>query len=156
MKQNPAEQALRTRLSTGGLSRTGFLGSDSRPIAEIQATDAALLADAGLSQQEVGDFLETLHQTADEGWECRVPVLGGALSVQCTETLGQIPCPFGCNHLSHKGSVTVFDSAGKLQLTFSPLDAHLIRSHGFFQGLESPNRINPAEIIRLYKHCHSS
>lgn len=36
---------------------------------------------------------------------------------------------------------------------FTPLDAHLIAEHGFFEGKGSPYRIEPKELISLYRLC---
>jgi hypothetical protein len=153
MKENPAEQTLRDRLEPGLLSIEGFLGSDKRPLADIIAADAGEVEAAGLTVEELGKFLEELHQTADAGWEGRVPAFDGKVTVRADETLGQIPCPFACGVHCHKAEITVKDSAGRDLLRFTPLAAHLIRAHGFFEGKGAPNRLEPKELIALYRRC---
>lgn len=156
MKKNPAEQIIRDRLEAGALSNEGFLGDDDRPLADIIAADSAEVEAAGLTVEELGTFLEELHQIADAGWEGRVPACNGKVTVRADETLGQIPCPFPCGGHCHKAQISVKDAAGADLLTFTPLDAHLIRAHGFFQGHGSAYRIEPQKLIALYRFCNSA
>lgn len=155
MKKNPAEQLIRDRLEAGSLSIEGFLGTDTRSLADIIAADTGSVEAAGLTVKELGDFLEKLHVTADGGWESRVPMYDGKISVRSDETLGQIPCPFACGAQCHKAVVCIKDAEGKTLLDFTPLDAHLISAHGFFEGKESPYRIEPQVLIDLYRQCEN-
>lgn len=156
MKENPAEQPIRNRLEAGALSIAGFLGNDRRPIAEIIATDTGLVEAEGLTVEALGEFLEALHVAADGGWESRVPLYGGAISVRADETLGQIPCPFACGAQCHKAVIGVKDADGNDLLHFTPLDAHLISAHGFFEGTGSAYRIEPSDLIALYRRCNQT
>ena len=154
MLHNPADQMIRDRLEPGHLSIDGFLGNDDRPIADIIAADTGEVEAAGYTVKQLGDFLEHLHVTGDGGWESRVPMYDGKISVRSDETLGAIPCPFACGGHTHKAVITVKDAAGENLLIFTPLDAHLIEAHGFFEGKGSPYRIEPKELIALYELCH--
>jgi len=156
MKHNPAEQIIRDRLEPGHISIEGFLGTDERTIADIIAADTGEVEAAGLTVRQLGDFLEKLHVTADGGWESRVPMFDGKISVRADETLGQIPCPFACGAHCHKAFITVKDADGEDLLKFTPLDAHLISAHGFFEGKGSPYRIEPAELIELFRSCNQA
>jgi hypothetical protein len=154
MKQNPAERTVRERLEPGHISVEGFLGADTRPLADIIAADTGEVEEAGLTAEQLGAFLENLHAIADAGWEGRVPAFKGRVTVRADETLGQIPCPFACGGHCHKAEIAVKDADGNDLLRFTPLDAHLIRRHGFFQGKGSPFRIEPARLIDLYRRCN--
>ncbi|MDH3346371.1 MAG: hypothetical protein OEL75_04225 [Kiritimatiellaceae bacterium] len=154
MKHNPSEQIIRDRLEPGTLSIKGFLGTDDRPIADIVAADTGEVEAAGLTVKALGDFLEQLHVTADAGWEGRVPAFDGKVTVRSDEALGQIPCPFACGAHCHKAIVGVKDSEGNDILDFTPLDAHLISEHGFFEGKGSTYRIEPKKLIELYRFCN--
>jgi hypothetical protein len=154
MKHNPADQLIRDRLEPGALSIKGFLGTDDRPIADIIAADTGEVEAAGLTVEVLGDFLEHLHVTADGAWESRIPMFDGKISVRSDETLGQIPCPFACGASCHKAIIIVKDANGEDLMHFTPLDAHLIREHGFFEGKGSPYRIPPASLISLYRLCN--
>jgi hypothetical protein len=153
MKENPASKTIRDRLEPGALSVEGFLGHDDRPLADIIAADTGEVEAAGLTVEQLGAFLESLHEAADSGWEGRVPLFDGRIRVRVTETLGQTPCPLACGAHSHKAVVEVFDDKEQVLLRFTPLDAHLIRNHGFFEGKGAPYRIAPAELIELYRLC---
>ncbi len=153
MKHNPADQLIRDRLEAGALSIEGFLGTDDRPIADIIAADTGTVEAESLTVETLGDFLEHLHVTGDGGWESRVPMYDGKISVRSDETLGQIPCPFACGASCHKSIITVKNADGENILIFTPLDAHLISAHGFFEGKGSAYRIEPKELIELYRLC---
>jgi hypothetical protein len=153
MKHNPAEQMTRDRLEPGKISIEGFLGTDERTLADIIATDVSKVEAAGLTAEKLGGFLERLHLTGDEGFDSRVPACDGKVTVRCDETLGQIPCPFACGTSCHKAVITVKDPDGNDLLHFTPLDAHLIAEHGFFEGKGSPYRIEPRTLIELYHRC---
>lgn len=152
MKKNPADKVIRERLEPGALSSDGFLGTDDRPLRDIIAADCAEIEIAGLTVEQIGEFLEELHRAADAGWESAVPLFDGRIRVRVTETMGRVPCPFGCNVRSHKAVIEV--RFGDDVLQFTPLDAHLIRAHGFFEGKGSANRLEPRVLIRLYRLCH--
>ena len=154
MKENPADQAIRDRLEPGHLSIEGFLGDDKRPLADIIADDTGLVEAAGLTVKELGDFLEHLHVTADGGWESRVPMYDGKITVRSDETLGLIPCPFACGAHCHKAEISVKNSDGEDLLKFTPLDAHLISAHGFFEGHGAHYRVEPQALIVLYRLCN--
>ena len=153
MKENPADSSTRSRLEPGHISVDGFLGDDKRPIADMIAADSGTVEAAGLTVQQLGEFLESLHQTGDAGWESRVPAFAGKVTVRSDETLGQIPCPFACGANCHKAVIGVKDPDGNDLLNFTPLAAHLIATHGFFEGKGSPCRIEPEKLIELYRYC---
>ena len=154
MKENPADKTTRDRLEPGQISVGGFLGADKRPLADIIAADTGEVEAAGYTAKQLGDFLEHLHVTGDGGWESRVPMYDGKISVRSDETLGQIPCPFACGASCHKSIITVKDADGEDLMHFTPLDAHLISEHGFFEGKGSHYRFEPQDLIALYKLCN--
>ncbi len=151
MKTNPAEQAIRERMQPGILSGEGFLGDDQRSLGQIVAEDAAILEAAGITARQIANLLTELHELADAGLESPVRVADGEVVVQECEVMGQIPCPFGCGKSAHKAALTVEFDGRRLQ--FTPLVAHLIGEHGFFQGRGSCFRLEPADAIALYRSC---
>ena len=151
MKQNPALATVLQRLAPGRLSRSGFLGQDDRPIEEIVAADLAELDAAGVSGTQIADLLDELHRSADEGLEAPCDVFGGRATVQIIETMGRLSCPFACGFRTHKGVVHV--KAGTVDVIFTPLQAHLIREHGFFQGRGGDFRLEPRDLVALYVAC---
>ncbi|MFC1467258.1 hypothetical protein ACFLQY_00995 [Verrucomicrobiota bacterium] len=151
MKKNPAEKLIRERLEPGALSVDGFLGHDDRPISDIIAADVGEIEAAGLTVEEVGGFLEEIHREADRSWEGAVSMFDGKITARSIEVMGVIPCPFECSAHCHKALIEVH--AGERCIQFTPLDAHMIRDHGFFEGKGSEYRIPPKDLIWLYRLC---
>lgn len=148
MQENPEDKILRERLLPGQLSPKGFLGTDERPVEEIIAADQAEVEAAGLTTRQLGEFLEEIHKAADQGWESTVSLYEGKITAHSLEVNGKIPCPFGCGAKCHKAVIEVNFCGKKLQ--FTPLDAHMIQEHGFFEGKGSDYRLDPKDIIELY------
>lgn len=151
MKRNPNESEILELMQPGILSRDGFLGTDKRNLADIIQEDTSVLEAETISREQLGDLLDELHEAADSGLESTVSVFGDKLKVRLIEGMGRIPCPFRDGDHEHKATINV-EYAGK-KLTFTPLDAHMIRTHGFFQGKGSPYRIEPRELCELYRFC---
>lgn len=154
MKTNPTENRIRQRMAPGVLSRDGFLGHDARNIADIVAEDQAELDIAGVTLAEIADTLERIHEKADEGIERPVTLCGGAMTVQSTEGMWRMPCPFACGVRTHKAVITVQALGREFLLT--PMLVHLVRAHGFFQGRGTPFRLEPADAAALWRLCRSS
>jgi hypothetical protein len=151
MKRNPAHSHAREMMASGRLGRDGFLGDDTRTLDDIVAADAATLEATGVTCAELADLLDELHEAADEALETPRALFGGRVVVQLVEVMGRIPCPFGCGVSEHKAAIKV--EAGDISFTFTPLHAHLIRQHGFFQGRGSAFRLEPHELAALYRLC---
>lgn len=154
MKQDPSEYAVRERMQPGVLSLTGFLGSDTRNLGDIIAADLAEVEAAGVSPSALADLLDELHAAADAALGSPRSVFGGQVTVQLVEVRGRIPCPFGCGHRAHKAVIEV--RSGDLEFRFTPLHAHLVRQHAFFQGRGAPFRLEPLDAVRLYRACRGS
>ncbi|MBN1426365.1 hypothetical protein JXA88_17595 [Candidatus Fermentibacteria bacterium] len=147
MKQTPRERRIEMRMEEGTLARDGFLGDDPLRLDRMDV-DARVLADAGISREEIGEVLQGLWQRAralmGEAYE---PVPG--VTVEVGEARGRIPCPFGHPGIYAKGVMTI--EHGDRVLRVSPLSIHMIRSHGFFGGRGSMFRIEPdaaADLVR--------
>ena len=151
MKKNPAQANVLERLAPGRLSRSGFLGQDERPLEEIIAADLAELGAAALSTAQVADLLDELFRSAAAGLEAPRSACGGRATVQLFEAMGRIPCPFACGGRTPKAVVQV--KAGPVSISFTPLQAHLIREHGFLQGRGCTFRLEPRDLAALYVAC---
>ena len=151
MKKNPRHASERDMMAPGRLSRDGFLGNDERTLDDIIAADLAVLDAADLTAAEIADLLDELHEAADQALEMPRSLCGGAVTVQALEVRGQISCPFACAFHTHKANIEV--QAGAMRLLLTPLSAHLIREHGFFQGKGSPFRLEPKLLVLLYRLC---
>lgn len=153
MKQNPLESALRERMQPGVLSRDGFLGNDNRDIGEIAEADSAVVKNAGLEVSALADLIDEIHEALEGTMETTRELFGGRLKASLDEGMGGIVCPFADGFRAHKGVLTVQTPQQNLRLT--PLHAHLIRQHGFFQGRGSTFRVEPNDLINLYFYLKS-
>ena len=151
MKRNPANAKAREMMERGRLARDGFLGDDTRTLDDIIDADLAVLEAAGVATADLADLLDEFHEAADEALEAPRQLFDGKVQVQLTEVMGQIPCPFGCGVRAHKAAIQV--QAPGLTFTLTPLQIHLIREHGFFQGRGSWFRLEPTELLALYHVC---
>jgi len=149
MKKNPVFQAARERMEPGRLSRDGFLGVDERSIEDIVAADVAVLEQEGVTADELADFLDDVHVAADAALEAPRRLYGGRLTVQLVEVMGRISCPFACGFRTHKANIQI--TAAGQTVTVTPMQAHLIRDHGFFQGRGGEFRVEPQELVALYR-----
>ncbi len=151
MKKNPALRSTLERMSPGNLSKDGFLGTDDRPVSEIVAADVAALEALGLDCEQAAELLDELHRKADQGLESPVVCFDGKVTVQGTEVKGGMPCPFGCGVRTHKACIRVRGEG--LELVFTPMQVHLVRDHGFFEGRGSPFRMEPEALAALFHLC---
>ncbi|MBT4820796.1 MAG: hypothetical protein HON70_34125, partial [Lentisphaerae bacterium] len=119
------------------------------PIPDIIAADAAVLESAGVLPEQLADILDELHDAADAAQEAPVDLYDGRVTVQIAEVMGRIPCPFACGHRAHKACITI--RFGGQETILTPLHAHLIREHTFFQGQGAPFRVPPSVLIALYR-----
>jgi len=140
-------------MEPGRLSRDGFLGNDSRTLQDIIAADLATLQAAGIERENAANLLDELHEAADEALETPKTVCNGQVALLATEVRGRISCPFGCGTRVHKANIRI--QARGLDLLLTPLSTHMIRRHGFFQGRGSPFRIEPDDLVTLYRICRS-
>lgn len=145
MKQNPKDIPVVESLRAGILARDGFMGEDTRPFTEIILDDAAVLSGLGTNAIELADKMARLTQ---EGLKfAGTTVTVGDYQVLVEEYMGKFGCPFR-DHRAPKRNTEVTDKAGKT-MTWSDLGVHLIKAHGFFQGIGSPYRLEPGELAEF-------
>jgi hypothetical protein len=138
----------RDKLQPSKFSAAGFLGSDQRPLDEIINADMREIENRGVTQAQVADSLQEVHDRARSAMGARIEIRPG-LRAEFHESMGRIPSPFSGEGVFEKGQTTVYDREGSPRVILSALSIHLIRTHGFFQGKGSPYRIDPREAIDL-------
>ena len=147
MKQNPKDIPVLESLRAGILTTDGFMGEDTRSFPQIILDDAALLDDFGLSAQKLAEKMVQLTKAGLEAVGSPVPF--GEYEVTVDEYMGRIGCPFR-DHRAPKRTTTVRDKTGK-RLMWTDLSVHLIKAHGFFQGIGSPYRLEPSALAEFLK-----
>ena len=134
-------------MEQGAFTRDGFLSDDPMGLDRVEV-DARILAEAGITREEVGSALQELWQKArvlmGEAFE---PVPGVIVDVK--EARGRIACPFGHPGIYAKGVMSVEYRGHTLQL--SPLSIHMIRAHGFFGGRGGFFRVEPENLVELVR-----
>jgi hypothetical protein len=149
MKMTFDQKAAEERMAPGVLTSQGFLGTDSRRLADIVEADEEAFRAYGLDFEEVADRLDDLAHEGEKGLGEPLTVAGKWL-VKSDEARGKIPCPFQ-DGIFHKNSVSVERADGGERIVYSDLSVHLLRTHHFCQGLGSPFRLDPAALRRLLK-----
>jgi len=142
----------------GELSQAGFLGEHER-LEDVLARDARTLEEANLSPDELADALERLLDAAEaaRGRSARV---AGRFDVRVEVFTGFQICPWAPS--PHSGQCTAGGGARHAsvdwhvrnrrtgeELRGPGLIAHLIGAHRFFEGLESPHRVEPLALARV-------
>lgn len=142
----------------GEFSQAGFLGEHER-LEEVLARDARALEEENLSAHELADALERLLDAA-EGARRRSARVDGDFDVSVEVFTGFQICPWAPN--PHSGQCTagggvrhasvnwrVRNRHSGDELRGPGLIVHLIRAHRFFEGLESPHRVDPLALARV-------
>jgi len=132
----------------GVLTLHGFLGNDSRNLVEILDDDAAEVSRLGTKNSSIAERMQYFRNRGEEG-------LGEFISIDedfevRVETVrGKIPSPFGGPGLYSKTNTTVRNTKLGREVTYTDINIHLIRDHGFFEGKGSPFRQEPRELVEV-------
>lgn len=149
MKNTQAERDALERMRPGHITAQGFLGDDSRSLADIIQADSEELSRLGLDTTRLADRLEELRDAGQAGLGEPITVDSRYL-VSSGDARGVLPCPWN-DGVFHKNGVTVRDKKTGVQLVFSDLSIHMLRAHRFCQGRGSPFRLEPAVLAALFR-----
>ena len=158
MKPSPQEQQIAERMAPGVLCRDGFLGTDGRFLGEILDTDRSTVEALGLTHAQLAAPLRDVMTEAMARYgnpvtldrTTRRPAADGTLRAVYREGMGRIPSPFA-DGLFPKGEVELTDVETGEALTFTPLSAHLIGEHGFYEGRGGRYRLEPDAVARIFR-----
>lgn len=130
------------------ITKEGFLGDDTRHIHDIIEEDAHTLAQLNVSPEQIADRLQYFIEEGKKGLE--TPVDLEDFRTQVIWRRGMLPSPFGDpKRLYHKIVATVRNKKRQKEITYSQLNVHMIRDHGFFEGKGSVFRLEPEEVIEI-------
>jgi hypothetical protein len=147
MKNTEAERDARERMKPGVITAQGFLGTDTRSIADIVQADTEAFRRSGIDADKVARFLERLRDAGQKGLGEPTGV-DGKYVVTVGDARGLLPCPFQ-DGTFHKNSVEVVDERSGARIIYSDLSIHLLGVHGFCQGTGSPFRLDPVTIAGM-------
>jgi len=142
MKMTPDLRRAQENMAPGAISASGFLGHDTRPIADIIEADEEAMAAAGLSFEETAERMRTLMEEGRKGLGEPTTVERSWL-VRVDEARGVIPSPFGGGTVQ-KVNVQVYRADRDMTVTYSALSILLLERHHFLQGRGSPYRLEPS------------
>ncbi len=146
MKKSAALNRIQEHMAPGVLTAEGFLGRDRRALVEILADDEARVRRLGLTHSDIAARMRELRVAGAKG-------LGEAMDVpphfevRVDGVRGKLPCPFDHRGLYAKVNVTVRNLALNREITYTDLSVHMIDNHGFFEGVGSPFRLDPEELV---------
>lgn len=146
MKKSPGLAKLEAMLRSSKLVAGGFLGRDRRSLVEIIETDAADVERSGHTLAEIADRMEEITARARDGLGTAVTV-GGVLDAWVTDTRGTIVCPWPHPVCAAKTVTTVMRRDTGTEVRWSDLSIHMIRDHGFFEGMGATFRLEPGELV---------
>jgi hypothetical protein len=150
MKQNALLDRIQRGMRPGILTRDGLLGHDTRNLLDILVDDAANVGRLGVTHEEIAQRMRELRDAgaAGLGEPTRVDP---SLEVRVDSARGRLACPFGHRGLFRKTNTTVRNLDLDREITYTDLGIHMIEAHGFYQGLGSPFRLNPADLARVLR-----
>ncbi len=142
MKQSPEMQRIQETMTFGSLAAHGFLGHDTRNLTDIIRDDTLAVERLGLTHSAIADRMEYFTELASKRLGESVEI-DGIYRVVCEEHKGKLPCPFADNVRVAKSMTTVINAENHLSMRWSALNVHMIRAHGFYEGLGARFRVDP-------------
>jgi hypothetical protein len=148
MRQSPEMSRIQYNMQSGSLSSEGFLGTDTRNLADILHEDHATVESLGISHQEIAKKMDYFTQKGLI--ELGRPVLVDEIfEVTVEDHKGALPCPFSDNFNAKKQNTKVVNLKKNKSLTWTDLNTHMIGAHGFYEGKGATYRVDPSEIFEL-------
>lgn len=148
MKQTPRLQAIQVNMQPGSLSAQGFLGDDSRNLADILSSDQSEVDRLKLSHQMIAAKMQELTDTGKAGLGKPVR-LNNDYEIAVEDYMGKIPCPFQDSRMLDKCHTCAVNLKNGKQYCWTDLNIHMIKEHGFYEGKGSCFRIDPREIAEF-------
>jgi hypothetical protein len=147
MKQSKEMDNVQEQMRPGAITHHGFLGADTRKLGDIIEQDDAVVKRLGLTHEKIAERLLALRDEGKKGLGTAVTV-SDTLEVRVDSARGKLPCPFLHKGLFKKTFTIVKNVETGKEITFTDMNIHLIGKHGFYEGLESPYRLEPEVLAR--------
>lgn len=148
MKQTVDMQRIQDDMRPGRISYSGFLGQDRRILIEILDVDDAAVKRLGQTHASLATRMRVLRESGRRGLGEAIPV-APHFEVRVDSVRGVLACPFHHAGRFPKVNTTVTNLRNGRTVTYSDLSIHLIAEHGFYQGVGSPFRLDPAELMAV-------
>jgi hypothetical protein len=148
MKQTVQLRRIQEKMAPGVITRDGFLGQDRRNLVDILVQDDGLVRRLGFSHQALAQRMIELRDAGMPGLGEFIDV-APHFEVRVDTVRGRLPCPFGDPGIFPKTNIMVRNIKTGREITYTDLHIHLIGSHGFYEGLGSPFRLEPADLAEV-------
>jgi len=148
MKQSPQDKKLEELLRSSALVAGGFMGDDTRSVAEVIEADRAVLHKLGANTAMLAQRMRELTKLAETGLGTWVEASGGR-RVMVEDYKGNLTCPWPHAGQYHKRVTTLENTKTQQTLMWTDLNVHLIEAHGFFEGKGSAFRIEPEAAVKI-------
>ena len=156
MKQSPELDRIQAAMRPGAITQSGFLGTDSRKLADLLADDEAAVARLGLTHRRIADRLKLFRAAGEKGLGNDVTV-APHFEARVDGVRGKLACPFTHPGLFDKTFCVVRNRVLEEELVFTDLQIHMIEAHGFYEGTGSLFRLAPERIARVLElHAEAS
>jgi len=146
MKESPQTRKLEQMLRSSKLVAGGFMGTDSRSVAEIIDADTCELTRLGYTTEQIISRMQAITNTAKAGFENWVRI-DDKRQAFVAEARGFTICPWPHSGHCAKRVTTVERLDSGETIHYSDLNIHMIAEHGFFEGKGSPFRIEPEKLV---------
>ena len=148
MKQSKKDDNIQQQMQPGMITRDGMLGEDRRKLRDIIEADAADVSRLGLIHAKIASRMLELRNAGARGLGEPIRV-NDTFEIRVDGVRGKLPCPFGHPGLYAKEFIIVRNLHSDEQVTYTRLNIHLIEAHGFYEGLGSSFRQDPATLARV-------
>ena len=102
----------------------------------------------GATAEEIAQRMQAFTDATFDVFDART-VIEENYEVETEVIRGKLPCPFGHAGIYRKAFTILTRKDTGESLRWSSLNLHLIREHHFFEGIGSPFRLDPADLVRI-------
>ena len=148
MKESPQTRNLERILRSSKLVAGGFMGCDSRSVAEIIDADAFEVSKFGYTAQQLSTRMQEITDAAKRGLGTWVEI-DAQHQAMVEEARGSIACPWPHLRRFIKRVTTVKRHDSGQIIRWTDLNVHLIAEHGFFEGRGSAFRLEPGKLAKI-------
>lgn len=147
MKQTRKLDNVEREMRPGVITRDGFLGEDHRHLVDILEADAAEVRRLGLTHEQIAERMQELSEAGRRGLGEPIRV-EPHFEVRVDGVRGKLPCPFH-GGIFPKTNTIVQNVNRDRRITYTDLNIHMVREHGFYEGKGSPFRVAPRDLAEV-------
>jgi len=142
---------LELKMKPGRLSDGGFLGPNEK-LGEVLKADEEAVGRLGITHDRIADRIEHfIKAVVDEDLSSEGKTVDGRYLVGGTRWRGSQECPWGDSDPMQYSNMDLFVTNKKSgeRVEFPGAIVHLIREHHFYEGRNSPYRVDPEQVARV-------